>query len=152
MLFILIITVFLQVHQLPQCNISDGHCSMLHGTLSLPFVFPVWKWGAKIPQKTQEIYLWATCECFENLLFHQFPVFVISRKCDIMTEKWVYTWRYNTKPWSIEAWTSQGMLLLNNRNPRSFNSRFLFTMIIFVWISSKTQILSCKFCSYFRFF
>ena len=51
--------------------------------LSLRFVFPVWKWGATMPQKVPQIYLWTACESFENLLFHQFPDLVISRKCDI---------------------------------------------------------------------
>ena len=31
-----------------------------------------------------------TCKSFENLLFHQFPILVISRKCVIKIEKQAY--------------------------------------------------------------
>ena len=66
------------------------------------------------------------CESFWNILLHQFRVLVTSRKCDMKTEKWGYI-----NP------DKSGVLLLNNRNFRSFNSRFLFSIIIFVWILFK---------------
>ena len=43
-----------------------------------------------MPQNTLQIYLWTTFESFENLLFHQFLILVISRKFDIKIEKWAY--------------------------------------------------------------
>ena len=72
-------------------------------------------------------FLWATCESFKNLLFHQSSILVASRKCDMRIEKWAYK-----KPdKSGHAFAEK------QRNPRSFNSIFLFTMIIFGWIFFK---------------
>ena len=71
-----------------------------HALCALPlrFVFSVWKWGAKIPQKTRQIYLWATCESFENLLFHQFPVF------GDIKEVWRKDWKMSLyKPGQVRA-------------------------------------------------
>ena len=85
--------------------------------LSLRFVFPVWKCGAKIPQKVLQIYLWTTCETFKNLLFHQYPILVISRKCDIKIKKWVYI---SLDKSAGQAWTS------------------------FCWITEKSQIIQLK--------
>ena len=97
------------------------------------FRFSRLKMGYQNALKTWQIYLWTTCESFENLLFHQFPILVISSKCDIKIEKWAY----------INPDKSGRASAEQQRNPRSFNSRFLFSMIIFVWIFLKMQILSC---------
>ena len=72
------------------------------------------KMGCQNAIKTRKIYLWTTCESFENLLFHQFPVLVISRKYDKKFEKWAY--------------------INPDKSETSQNWIFLFTMIIFVWI------------------
>ena len=70
-----------------------------HASCALPlhFVFPVWKWGAKMPQKMQKIYLRTPCKSFENLLFHQFPIILmvkkaVLQKCSLWsTSAWVFS-------------------------------------------------------------
>ena len=95
--------------------------------LSLRFIFPVWKWCAKMPQKKRQFYLWTTCESFKDVPFHQFPVLVISRKCNIKIEKWAHI-NPDKSGHAFAEW---------QRNPWSFNSILIFTMIIFVWIFFK---------------
>ena len=49
-------------------SLHDYLHSMQHAAcaLSLRFVFPVWKWGAKMSKIYGKTYLWTTCESFEN--------------------------------------------------------------------------------------
>ena len=52
---------------------------MLHAPCYIDSFFPFEDRVPKYP-KMRNIYLWTTCESFENLLFHQFPsLMVISR-------------------------------------------------------------------------
>ena len=64
---------------------------------------------------------------FENLIFHKFLVLMISRKCDIKIEKLT----------SINLVKSGHAFAEYQKNLRLFSSRFLFTMIIFLWIFFK---------------
>ena len=80
---------FCQFHEIRGIDTSDGHCSILHVPFHFVSFFP-FENGMQYATKERQIYFWRTCESFEHLLFHQFPVFVISRKCDIRIEKWAY--------------------------------------------------------------
>ena len=71
-LFILIITIFLQLHQLPQCNVqvmAIAACFMCPFTL---FCFSCLKIECQNATKKRQIYFWTACKNFEDLLFHQF--------------------------------------------------------------------------------
>ena len=117
---------------------SEGHCSMLHVPCHLLLSFLPFENGCQNAIKTGKIYLWTTCESFENLLFHQFPVLVISRKCDKEFEKWALN-----KSGQVRSFKS-------DHSAGSFNRIFLFTMVIFVWIFFKdanSVILSVDFFS-----
>ena len=64
---------------------------------------------------------------FWKFTFHRSPMLVVSKKCGIKVEKWAY----------INPDKSGYAFAEEQRNHRSFNSIFLFTIIIFVWIFFK---------------
>ena len=80
------------LHSLPQCS-TDGHRSMfpVSCALSLGFAFPVWKWSAKVTKKdAANLFANNNLRQFRKFNVPRFLVLAISRKCDIMAEKWAY--------------------------------------------------------------
>ena len=111
------------------------HASMC---LVTSFRFSRLKMGCQNETKNAKNLFGTTGESFENLLFHQFPVLVISRKCDKEFEKWALN-----KSGQVRSFKS-------DHSAGSFNRIFLFTMVIFVWIFFKdanSVILSVDFFS-----
>ena len=104
------------VNELPQCIQVTAIAACFMCLVTYFFCFSHLKMGCQNAIK-QITYLWKICESFENLLFHQFPVLVISRKYDKKFEKWAYI--NPDKPETSQNWI------------------FLFTMIIFVWVFFK---------------
>ena len=101
----------------PQCIQVTAIAACFVCLVSYFFHFSRLKMGCQNAIKTQKIYLWTTCKSFKNLLFNQFPILVILRKCDKKFEKWAY--------------------IKLDKSETSQNWIFLFTMIIFVWIFFK---------------
>ena len=103
--------------------------SLQHASCALPllFFFPFENRVPKWPKNEVNSFvnnLVTTCEIFENLLFHQFPILmVISRKCDIKIEKWDY----------ITGQVRAGFCWITKKSKIILQLKIFFTRIIFVW-------------------